>query len=763
MVLSVAKVCWKVVLILLFANVAFAGVGQWKTYTAKNEVRDATRDNRDSSLIWVATSGGMFSYNLKDSSFHEFTTSEGLRTTDLTAITTDKNGNIWVGAGNGFVHRYSPTTGDWLYITDLLIDRDHGPSKRINKMSIIGDTLFILSDIGVSIFSLSRLEFGDSYTRYGSGPSPITGNVTAMQVYENTLWIATRNGIVSTPVANPNPTAPETWQVFGTAQGLPSNDVNALEIINGQLSAGTANGIAAYNGSIWTALPGTLNKNIIEIKFFESVLDSNASGVFFITTDQLWKIAQDGSAGLITQFNFTLSALLLPSIIGTGSNGLMIQKNLEWHPTVPPGPPSNKFVSIQVDKKGLLWSATGSANGEGFMSFDGNRWKSYSVQKDSRLGSNNYYKVSIGKDNSKWISNWGAGVALLDGDGVVQKIFNTKNGLPRTLDDDTVYIVVGGVMVDQNGVTWITNRTAPDSTAIVLMKADSTLDYSVRRNMRTNPPTIFSDLIADGNGTKWFANSGRFDHEQPQGLFFYNDVAVQPGIQKGWGKMTIDNGLTSNSIWSLAVDHNGELWIGTDQGVTIIFNTADPIHTIASYHPQSLSGQTAQAIVSDACDNKWVATKKGVFVLSPDGTSMIDRYTKDNTDGKLLDDDVASISIDPASGIIYFGTEKGLSSLKTAAVNPLQSFNELIFKPNPYYVPSAAQLTVDGLVYSSSLKVLSISGDLVKDITCPCGRVGFWDGTNQTGDPVSTGIYVIVAYASDGTQVAVGKLAVIRK
>lgn len=754
--MSVVRLCWMVIFGCLFTSTLLGGIGQWKTFTSKRQVRDIAVDSRDSLLVWVASNGGMFAYHINNGTFQEFTTSEGLRTTDLTAISTDDFGAIWIGAADGMIHRYLPITNEWMYITDLFVDKDHGSNKRINKFSIMGDTLFILSDIGISIYSISKLQFHETYTRFGSAPYEIVGNVTSAQIFNDMLWIGTRYGTASTPMTNPNPLAPDSWKIYTKRNGLPESQVNILVILDGQLVAGTAGGLAYFDSVRWNFLPASPTENIISVQTNQQLCFDCASA-YFITQNGLWMIYEELNIGLINQFDVQLSSVLSEKILGTETQGLIILKDTMWISVIPPGPSSNKFVSIAVDNRSVLWAATGTANGDGFMSFNGSDWRSYTVEQDARLGSNNYYKVSIGRDNSKWISNWGEGVAMLDDVGNLQKVFNTTNGLPPTLIGDTTYIVVGGVAVDKNGTTWITNRTAPDSTAVTLFLPDSTFDYSVKLSMR-EPLTIFPDLVIDNNDTKWFTNSGRFDHESPQGLLFYNDKDVPPGVASGWNKLTFE---TSNQVFSLAVDNNGELWVGSDQGITIIFSTNDPNSSTAVYYP--LRDQTIQAIVPDVCDNKWIATKQGVFVLSPDGTSIVERYTVENTDGKLLDNDVASIAIDHNTGRVYFGTEKGLSSFMTSSVAPKQSFGELFFMPNPYYIPSTSSLTVDGLVYSSSIKVITVSGDLVRNIQCPCGRIGFWDGTDEHGDLVSTGIYFVIAYAADGTEVASGKLAVIRK
>jgi hypothetical protein len=72
-------------------------------------------------------------------------------------------------------------------------------------------------------------------------------------------------------------------------------------------------------------------------------------------------------------------------------------------------------------------------------------------------------------------------------------------------------------------------------------------------------------------------------------------------------------------------------------------------------------------------------------------------------------------------------------------------------------------LTIDGLIKSSNIKIFSISGNLIRDLITPGGRVASWDGRDTMGNIVSTGIYILVAYDQGANNVATSKIAVIRK
>jgi hypothetical protein len=128
-----------------------------------------------------------------------------------------------------------------------------------------------------------------------------------------------------------------------------------------------------------------------------------------------------------------------------------------------------------------------------------------------------------------------------------------------------------------------------------------------------------------------------------------------------------------------------------------------------------------------------------------------------------MDNRVLSVAVDQRTGTVFFGTPVGLASLSTSAAAPVSSFDELLVYPNPFRVPSEQPLTVDGLVAGSRIRILSVDGRVIVDLPTPGGRVGFWDGKNQDGADVASGVYLVVGYSEDGEQVGTGKVAVIRR
>jgi hypothetical protein len=166
----------------------------------------------------------------------------------------------------------------------------------------------------------------------------------------------------------------------------------------------------------------------------------------------------------------------------------------------------------------------------------------------------------------------------------------------------------------------------------------------------------------------------------------------------------------------------------------------------------------------DALNNKWIGTNNGVFVINPDGTQILPpTYTVASTNGQLLADDVRSIAIDQKRGIVYFGTELGLSSLAIGSVQTSKSYSNLEIGPNPFILPSDQPLTIRNLVAVSTIKVITVSGFVVTQFEAQYGGIATWDGKDKNGKLVSSGIYFIIAFAENGSQTVTGKVAVIRR
>ena len=269
----------------------------------------------------------MFSYNPSDKTFNKYTTSEGLQTVDLTAIIADANGNLWIGASNGLVHRYAPRTREWNYITDIY--SSSSTKKTINGFKIQGDTLFILSDVGVSIYSISQMQFDDTYQHFGPAVHQIDGGVLALEIYGGRYYVGTESGLASTVLSNMNPSAPESWQLYDSITNLASKAISGFAVCSDSLYAGTSSGLLSFGGGAWNLVAGTSGLNILSV--CAGYIDSSgASPVskypLFVTSTEFW-VGPGSPANALAHAVSTVSGVSF-NTIGFGNNVILgSQKN----------------------------------------------------------------------------------------------------------------------------------------------------------------------------------------------------------------------------------------------------------------------------------------------------------------------------------------------------------------------------------------------------------------------------------------------------
>ena len=270
------------------------------------------------------------------------------------------------------------------------------------------------------------------------------------------------------------------------------------------------------------------------------------------------------------------------------------------------------------------------------------------------------------------------------------------------------------------------------------------------------------NLVIDQSGTKWYSV---LDSKRA-GLYFYNENGTLTNTNDDVsGYLTKSNGLNSNSINSLVVDQRGDLWVGTSTGVNVISNlgsvTTNGSSSLRVTSLFSLRQQTANCIAVDALNQKWVGTNEGLLLVNSDGSSLLDAYNTKNS--ALLSDKIVSLAIDKNNGIVYAGTDAGLTSFKTPAEKPQENFSTLFCYPSPFRISNGTNmLTIKGLVKDSDIKILTISGKLVREFSSPGGNVAFWDGKNESGNLVSSGVYLVVAFDKEGNNVTTAKIAVLR-
>ena len=745
----------RILLVLLIVNSALIDLSaqqftNWQNFTTIKNVSDVSIINDG---FWSATSGGAFQYLNSTDQFKTLHKADGLQGTTLTCVTQDNSGSIWFGSVQGIIDIYNSSDNSLDVILDIANSNQN--NKKINDLISSGDTIIVSTDFGVSLININNYLFYDTFFKFGSFPSNTKVNST---LKTNLFYVCTDAGIAIQKPGAINLSAPESWNVYSTAQGLPSNKTLKAGIYQSTVIVGTDKGLSQFSNNSWNSFISELvNKNISDFQV-------KGDSIFILSENNIY-LYSNNVLNLLYNSEVILSKLEYKEnygIVCASNNGtLFLDTQLNGNYLSPNAPPVNQFPSTSVDANGKFWSASGNdATGVGYYTYDRNFWNYYNRSNTPELPSNGiYYTYTSG--STAYLGTWGLGFVEVKGDGTMST-FNTENTGMQGVDENPNYLVIPGLGKDSRGNLWVLNFGAVDRKNLSVMSTNGEWDHfnvPAENNLYIE---YHNNLAVDQYDTKWYNCT-----VTRQGVFYFNENKTFDDFSDDKSDfLSTSDGLNTNDVRDIVVDKRGDVWIATSLGVNIITNTSSiPTSGSAGLRISSvftLRQQSVNAIAVDPLNQKWVGTNEGLLLVNSDGSRLLASLTAQNS--ALLSNQIRSIAIDENNGIIYVGTDEGLTSFYTPYVKPAESSDKLFVYPNPFYPSSSYDiLTIDGLTQDSNIKILSISGELVNEFSSPGGRIANWNGKDKNGNFVSTGIYLIVAYDAEGTNVIKGKVAVIRE
>lgn len=181
-----------------------------------------------------------------------------------------------------------------------------------------------------------------------------------------------------------------------------------------------------------------------------------------------------------------------------------------------------------------------------------------------------------------------------------------------------------------------------------------------------------------------------------------------------------------------------------------------------NYADYLLEGMNISSIVIDGGNRKWFGTKgNGVYLISADNMTEVHHFTSENS--KLLSDNIESIAVNEKNGEVFFGTDKGLCSYMSDAstTNENMTKENVWAYPNPVKPDYTGLIAITGLSFNSDVKIVTSNGILVNQGRSNGGTY-LWNGYDQKGKKVSSGIYMVETATNEGSKGTVCKIAIIR-
>ncbi len=360
----------------------------------------------------------------------------------------------------------------------------------------------------------------------------------------------------------------------------------------------------------------------------------------------------------------------------------------------------------------------------------------------------NFIKFSEKIENIEIINNQECSIKTLNS----INILNTINSKINKISENKI-ILPQQLKADNQGKYWIVdyrNGLLSNSEGNYRTFSPSSLDtlYQTRRD----------SIVIDLDGNRW---SRRGD---PGGIVVENIKKQRQfiGTDKGFGN------LPSSNVRSLALDRDGQIWVGTDRGV-VVFDNPPAVFSgknFDAYTPvferrRLLGNETVTSIAVDGGNRKWMGTRNGIFLFSPDGTELVSNFNERNS--PLPTSEISYITAEPNTGEVYIRTPKGMISYRGTATEAglKQDENAVKIFPNPVRPDFEGQIGIEGLVENAFVKITDIAGNLVYE-TRASGGTAVWNGRKLSGERVETGIYLIFSGNAKGEETLVSRLAVVK-
>ena len=756
----------------------------WNTYFSYNLI--SSIDNGE-SVIYFASYNSIFSYDTSSNQIEKFDTLNELSGDEISAFYySEINNNIVIGYSSGFLQIIDLNSNSIINIYDILNKPTIPPNKKtINDFFQSGDQLLISTGYGVSIYNLNGYEFGDTYY-IGDFATQI--NVTSTVIHENFIYASSPDlGILRANI-NSNLIDFNNWQTiyFGDIQELLYDGENIFFY--------TDNSIMRINDEEITSIL-TLENQIININSSDSKFIIITVEKCLIYNDQLTQLVYEiDSETYSSGFN---EGIIKDNYIyiATNEKGVLIINNNsgDFSYLKPDGPLENDIFSVET-LNNKTWVSYGNYTEyfnpyplkfSGLSNYDENLNSWFNISKDSIPESAvNLNNISINPFNNDnvFISSFEGGILEIEDLNIIEFYDNNNSGLESLSINDPLYesVRISDIEFDQNGVLWILNSRIDSPLKSFNLDNNSwnSYDFTEIINDGFQDELGFNDIEVDDYGNKWIAGLR-------SGLIGFNNESGTNQLRKVFSQD--QSNMPSSYVKSIAVDNNNHLWIGTIQGLRVLYNTSNFFDTSVVTTQQIviledgiprelLEQQYISDIEVDGANNKWVATiGSGVFYFSPNGQQTIHHFTKENS--PLPSNNINDISINYSNGKVYFATDNGLVSYNTGSTSSSENFSNTYVYPNPVrpeFNTEFEKVKITGLTQNVNIKITDIEGNLVAEAQSNInsryrnfnleidGGTAFWNGKNLRNRLVSSGVYIIMLSDLDSYETKVLKLMIVR-
>ena len=744
-------------------------LGVWVDHLPYSRGVDVVAEDK---IIYLASEQGVFFLDLRDRVIQRLSKVNGLNDVGITNLEfSEEYQTFLVGYENGNLDLFTKNLEVTNY-PDILLSSNYSGLKRINQIITRDKFAYIASDFGIMAFDLEAQIVRETYI---IGPQGEVLGVDDIAYDENRLYAATERGLFSASFEDPLVFF-ESWK----PDPVMDTNINLVATFDGKVfvnknSGGTTDSVYyhANPGDPWEFLPrsegtnrylkGTEDKLALCNAFAARAFDAN------FDFDQNVAEPPEGFSGL------SPAAAVMDEKgsnlwIADQRNGLFQHFDRLFTFNFQPESPQTKKVHRMHHAGQRLYvapaatSEVGAAifNNDGLFFLDEFNWNHLSFNDLGGLLDAHDVVTDPTDPSHYYVSMYGAGILEMRDSTVVRLINETStNGELRSFQGEDNHRI-GGFTTDEEGNIWFTNsltgfplgRISPEGDVQSFELGAAGAGKAVSKIMYTSQDQIWIQTRGDGVIIVNMKEGGNME-------------VAELSSTEG------DGNLPNNSVLSFAEDKDGEIWIGTTEGIAVLFSPQNIFENNRNFDAsiividedgdgngeRVLGSETINDIEVDGSNKKWFATSNsGVFYTSENGRQQLNHFTASNS--PLPSDNVIDVEINDETGMVYFGTDEGMVSFQGSATEGVITMTDVFAYPNPVEPDYEGPILIRGLVTNAQVKITDIQGNIVFETEAEGGQA-IWSGRDFSGQRVSSGVYLAFITDDLGGSTQVAKILIV--
>ena len=745
-------------------------VDTWNMYMS---YQIATKSDVCGSIIYSLMNGNLLSYDTEDGEVRTYDRLSGLSDVSISHIAYSK-------AASKLLIVYSNSNVDLLDGNDNIQNLPSLKDKRIlnkevSNVCIDGSTAYLATGFGFVEVDMNEGVFRNTYK--------LSYNIKSIAASESIVFLATTQGLMQCKKTD-NMHIEENWTVKSSSTGF-----THLCILQDKLVAMKSDEIYAFGVNDKSSKTLAKTKN--------TFLKSTGGQVIWGNATEIGYTYDADKPESVTTIPFDNNWSDVSYVGGTywmseQENGLKGYKmsGTEFVPTGQVVQPSSPIRDLSynlswVDNRllvaGGVNTTAGFSNPATSMYYENGEWTNFTeMEKPAEypklriINTTNLVQDPL-DDTHHFASLYRAGLCEYR-NGKFVKHYNHKNSplhsLLPTSSQYYNYVMCAALSYDANNNLWMASSMR--DTALHVLKPDGNWVNLYYEEL--DATSLIDQILHHSSGIKLITSRSL----EKRGVFCLDTNGTE---RTSDDKFVMHRNILNqdgtpyspDAFYCLCEDMDGKVWVGTSLGIFVIDDVSQALNPnfqftqikinrddgsgLADY---LLNDVSIACIAIDAANRKWIGTQNnGAYLISADGQKMIHHFTTEDT--PLLSDNVQSIAVNPTTGEVVFGTDKGLCSYYSDATSPedeLDKDNVTVY-PNPVTPDYNGPIVIRGLVADTEVKIVSTGGQLIWNGTS-VGGTCTWNGCANNGAMVASGIYHVVANTPEGNKAIVTRIIVVK-